>query len=269
MDYDIGGQIYLLPIDHIIPNINQPRKDFNIDELSSLAKSIKKNGVLQPINVRRNNKGFEIISGERRFRACIMAGFDTIPAIITDCSDERSALFCLTENIQRKNLNFFEEAAAIYEITEKYGYSRDEIVVLSGKTLIEAEERLSFMKLPPRIREKMELSRISSEYIRILGELEDINELDCLLNTIIAGKLTIDDTKKFVNSLNEVKGSCEKRKTVMIFKDIRLFINTLDHTVETMNNSGIMAQREQRETENYIEYTVRIPKSNTSVLKSC
>lgn len=132
-----AAQVLLLPQDSILPNPDQPRKRFDYDELEGLAQSIRQNGILQPVTVRRRTDGknvkFELVAGERRLRAARLVGLTKIPAIETDADEKSSAVLSLIENLQRQDLNFFEEAEAVQRLVEKYSMSREEAADKLGR----------------------------------------------------------------------------------------------------------------------------------------
>ena len=129
LKHPVAGHIILIEQENIFPNPNQPRLRFDFDELTSLAESIRHNGLLQPLTVRRteNENYFELVAGERRLLAARMVGLGKIPCIVMDISDEKSAIFSLIENIQRQDIGFFEEALAISKLIDRYHYSREEL----------------------------------------------------------------------------------------------------------------------------------------------
>ena len=196
-------KIYFLPIDQIRPSPFQARREFSEQELAALAQSIRENGLLQPISVRKvSDGGYELVAGERRLRACRLAKMNTIPAILCDYDDERTAALGLLENIQRADLNPFEQAQGLKDV-----------MVLWDCTQAEAAKRLGMAQ--PTLANKLRLLQLNA------------------------------DQRQFVldNSL----------------KDVRIFVNTIDHAIRLMTDNGVPATAHREEKDGYIEYTVRIP----------
>ena len=147
-----AGQVLLIPTDQIYPNPNQPRQVFDQEELVNLAISIRMNGILQPITVRQTDKGYELVSGERRLRASRLAGLISIPCIVVDVNNMKSAVFALIENLQRQNLNYFEEAIAIERLMNEYGLSQEDAARRLGKAPSTVSNKLRLLSLPEKAR---------------------------------------------------------------------------------------------------------------------
>jgi len=269
MELDCAGQIVLIPVEQIVPNIRQPRKHFGTAELESLSQSIKQNGIIQPITVRSAENGtFEIIAGERRFRSCIMAGIENIPCIIIESSDEKVAVLALTENIQRQNLTFFEEADAINSLITTYSYSSENVARMLGKSPSAVSNKLRLLKLSPEIRKRIISSNLTERHARALLRLENEKDINKALNSIITKKLNVAQSDELIDRMINIKIQKNSKKPVRLFKDIKIFINTIEHAIDVMKTSGIPANSEKTENEEFIEYTVRIPKNNLTVIKS-
>ena len=172
--YKIGGQIILISQDEIYPNPNQPRRKFDFDELESLAQSIRQNGIIQPITVRVNSRGeYELISGERRLRAARLVGITKVPCILNDISESDSAVFAIIENLQRQNLDFFEEAEALATLVSDYRMSQDELCKKLGKAQSTLSNKLRLLKLDKNL-----LPYVFCQYLTKhpldMGELLDV-----------------------------------------------------------------------------------------------
>lgn len=256
------NDVVMLPARSILPNPYHPRKNFNWDDLEGLAQSIHYNGLLQPITVRKREDGrYELISGERRLRACKMAGFSSIPSVIIDIDDEKSAISAIIENIQREKLHFFEEAVAIDRLIKGFGYSPDEIAEKLGISKSELRDKLKILRLSDEVRKSVILYGLTERHTRELLRLPTSAGVEQALDTIVEQGLTVNATEQLITEMLSKSEENEKRgKTVMVFKDVRIFINTLNHAVSTMRKSGINAVAEKKENEKYIEYTVRINK---------
>lgn len=266
--YKIGGQIILISQDEIYPNPNQPRRKFDFDELESLAQSIRQNGIIQPITVRLNSRGeYELISGERRLRASRLVGITQIPCIIMDANDEKSALFALLENIQRCDLHFFEEAVAIEKLLTDYGMTRDEICKKLGKAPPTISNKLRLLRLPEEIRLRISQEDLTERHARAMLKLTSVSQMERAMSIIAEKRLNVAETERLVSQIL-TNDSRHRQPTVKLFKDVRIFVNTLNHAVDTMRRAGIEADSAKSETDEYIEYIVRIPKSRNCYIKA-
>lgn len=266
--YKIGGQIILIPQEDIYPNPNQPRSRFDFDELEGLAQSIRQNGIIQPIAVRVNASGnYELISGERRLRASRLVGISLIPCIIMEASDEKSALFALIENMQRSDLGFFEEASAIEKLIVDFNMSRDDVCRKLGKAAPTISNKLRLLKLPDDVRLKITQEGLTERHARALLRLPTRAQLDRALSIISDKRLNVAESEKLVDQMLSADKS-SKKPTVKLFKDVRIFVNTLNHAVDTMRRAGIEADSAKSETDEYIEYIVRIPKTRSCVIRT-
>ncbi len=266
--YKIGGQIILVPQEDIYPNPNQPRKRFDFDELEGLAQSIRQNGIIQPIAIRINENGqYELISGERRLRASRLVGIPRIPCIIMDANDAKSALFALIENIQRTDLGFFEEAQAIEKLITEHGMTRDEVCKKLGKAPPTISNKLRLLRLPEEIRHKIVCENLSERHARALLRLTTLGQVERALSIIAEKHLTVAESEKLITQILN-NDSKRKQPPMKLFKDVRIFVNTLNHAVDTMRRAGIEADSAKSETDEYIEYIVRIPKTGNCVIKT-
>lgn len=266
--YKIGGQIILVPQEEIFPNPNQPRKRFDFDELEGLAQSIRQNGIIQPIAVRVNEKGqYELISGERRLRASRLVGITRIPCIIMEANDSKSALFALIENIQRTDLSFFEEAVAIDKLINEYGMSRDEVCKKLGKAPPTVSNKLRLLRLPEEIRLKIVQENLTERHARALLRLNNLSQLQRALSIISEKRLNVEESERLIDQILN-SDSRRRQPPVKLFKDVRIFVNTLNHAVDTMRRAGIEADSAKSETDEYIEYIVRIPKTGNCIIKA-
>ncbi len=266
--YKIGGQIILVPQEDILPNPNQPRQRFDFDELEGLAQSIRQNGIIQPIAIRVNAEGrYELISGERRLRASRLIGLTRIPCIIMDATDGRSALFALIENIQRTDLSFFEEAQAIEKLIIDYGMTRDEVCKKLGKAPPTISNKLRLLRLPEEIRLKISQENLTERHARALLTLETKNQMERALSIIAEKRLNVAESERLIMQIAN-SGKERKQPPMKLFKDVRIFVNTLNHAVDTMRRAGIEANSAKSETDEYIEYIVRIPKNGGCVIRA-
>ncbi len=263
-----GGQILLIPHEDILPNKNQPRRRFDCDELEGLAESIRKNGILQPLTVRQTENGqYELIAGERRLRAARIVGLSRIPCIQMDVTDENSAVFALIENLQRKDLGFFEESEALANVMYAFGISQEELASRLGKSPSTVSNKLRLLKIPDDLRYEIVKANLTERHARALLKIENDAQMRRALSIIIERRLNVAETDKLINQMVQ-RGITPKKAPIKLFKDVRIFVNTLNHAVETMQRSGIDADSVKTETEEYIEYVVRIAKNTGYTIRA-
>ncbi|WP_322175333.1 ParB/RepB/Spo0J family partition protein [Acutalibacter caecimuris] len=249
-----------LPAHKILPNPAQPRKIFHEDELRSLSQSIVENGLLQPVTVRREGGQYYLIAGERRLRACKLAGLKEIPAIISDCEPEDSAVLALLENVQRRDLQMFEQANAILSLIREWQITQEEAARRLGMSQSYLANKIRLLKLSPDEQAEIIQNKLTERHARALLRVDDIELRQRLLKAIISRGLNVAQTEELIAGNLRPKEPVRKARRTFVAKDIRLFINTIDHAVDAMKTAGIQAQTERKETEDYIECVVRIPK---------
>ena len=196
----------LLRVSEIEPRADQPRKDFNREALESLADSISNLGVLQPIVVRENINypgSYEIIAGERRWRAAKMAGLSEIPAVVLDSDDLKTAQVALIENLQRENLNAIEEAMAYAALIEKFSLTQDQIAKQVGKSRSAIANTLRLLDLPESIAEMVKEGTLSAGHARALLPLENAEDMETVADRIIVRSLSVRDAEALVKRLLE------------------------------------------------------------------
>lgn len=201
-------EVVEISLDELRPNPYQPRKIFKEETLKELAESIKENGVFQPIIVKKSIKGYEIVAGERRFRASRLAGLDKIPCIIRDFSEQQMIEIALLENLQRENLNAIEEALAYKQMIEKLNLTQEELSKRVSKSRPYVTNILGLLNLPKEVQQMIIDKTISMGHARVLSKLEDKEKILMYANKIVNEKLpvrqieditTLDDRKVKIN----------------------------------------------------------------------
>lgn len=256
-------KLVTLNINDIMPNPLQPRKNFDEYELVLLAESIKQNGLIQPITVRKNSLGmYELIAGERRLRACKMAGMGKVPCIVQRADKLSAAVFTVLENLQRSDLTMFEEAAGIRKLMDVFGISQCEIASQLGVAQSTLSNKLRLLRLSESQQNRIIAADLTERHARALIRLPE-DERDAALDVIISKQLTLNEAEDYIAK----SISCESKKEMPVRKasvnDVKLFANSLNKIVSTMVRSGFPAKTEKIETDNYIEYKVRINKIET------
>ncbi len=262
------NKVLLIPTISIRPNKTQPRKNFDEEQLKSLSQSIVQNGILQPLSVRRiNSTEFELIAGERRLRAAIMAGITKVPCVVVKCTDKESAVFALIENIQRRDLGMFEQARGIARLIRKYGLTQEQAAISLGKKQSTIANKLRLLRLTFDEQEWIISASLSERHARALLRIDDEALRREALSKIISDNLNINQTEAFItdvlmNRTSTLPNEKQKPEKKVVVKDVRIFVNTINKAVDTMRLSGINATSSKNETDEYIEYTVKIPKSS-------
>lgn len=262
------NKISEIPIIKIRPNKSQPRHVFNEDELAALSRSISENGVLQPITVRRiSATEYELIAGERRLRASVLAGLKKIPCIVIKCSDKESAVFALLENLQRSDLGFFEEARGISKLIRRFGLTQEEAARKLGKSQSTIANKLRLLKLTYEEQEWILNAGLTERHARALLRIDDKDVRREALSKIISDKLNTQQTDSLVGiMLKTLEQPVIRQKGIskVVIKDVRIFVNTINKAIDTMRLAGIDAQSNKTDNESFIEYTIRIPKTQIS-----
>lgn len=252
------GKVLFLPVDAIVPNPDQPRKRFSQAELEELAGSIQALGVLQPLTVRRRSGGWELVAGERRLRAARLAGLSQVPCLSIQTDSQSSSLLALVENLQRKDLDFWEEAKALRRLIDTYSLSQEEVARRIGKSQSAVANKLRLLKLPETVLEQMCQSGCTERHARALLRLEDPRDQTQAAAQVVERHLTVAQTEALVESMLRAPPP-KKRRPVLIVKDVRLFLNTISHSLDVMRSAGVDAQCQRQDDQDAITLTIRIP----------
>ena len=247
-----------IPLDQIAAGEMQPRKCFSESELNSLAESIRENGVLQPILVRKSPNGYELIAGERRVRAARMAGLREIPALIRSLTDTDAAVASLTENLQRSDLSFFEEAEGIAELIRSGKLTQEAAAARLKCTQPTIANKLRLLRFSDEERAEILQGGLTERHARCLLSVADPETRMKLIRRVAAQGLNVSQTEKLVHNASQ---DAPKRRRLFIAKDVRLFYNTIDRAVRLMNESGVETEQKKIETDEFTEIRIRIPKA--------
>lgn len=253
------GQIQNIALSEIFPNRFQPRRVFDEKELFALGESIKENGLIQPISVRKAKGGFELIAGERRLRACKLIGREKIEAIVYDIGDEDSAVWALIENLQRSDLGPFDEAEAIAKLIAAWNVPKEEAAKRLGIASSTLSNKLRILKLEPEVRRVLIENDFTERHARELLRISEGKERLSAAKFIAEKELNVPETVRYIDRLSEQKKP-KRKPPKFVVKDLRLFINTFEHAVEVMNSAGLCAVSTVTENEDNLIYTVCVPK---------
>lgn len=256
------GGIIWLPVDELDPNPVQPRKNFPDGELQELSDSIAQYGVLNPLTVRLRDNKYELVAGERRLRAARLAGLYDVPCILLDVSLEDASLIALVENLQRRDLDFLEEANGLNQLIKLFGMSQEEAARRIGKSQSAVANKLRLLKLPEDILHTLCDNGLTERHGRALLRLPTAEAQRLALAYIIDRDLNVAATDSYIDSLLDASEE-EKRepKRTFIMKDVRVFVNTILHGLDLMKQGGIQAGMHREETDEELILTIKIPKN--------
>ena len=261
------NKISEIPIIKIRPNKAQPRREFCEQELKALSLSIEENGILQPLTVRKVSASeYELIAGERRLRASVLAGLRKVPCIVIKCSDKESAVYALLENLQRCDLGIFEEARGISRLIRRYGLTQEQTAQRLGKSQSTIANKLRLLRLSYEEQEWIINAGLSERHARALLRIENETLRREALSKIISENLNTQQSENYISYLLNISPKEEKKKgtSKAVIKDVRIFINTINKAIDTMRLAGIDAQSNKTDTDDFIEYTIKIPKGHIS-----
>lgn len=259
-------QIQMIPIEKIAPNPRQPRRHFEEAELRSLADSIRQHGILQPLSVQKAGGGcYLLVAGERRLRAAGLAGLSRVPCIQVQVSDEESAILALVENLQRCDLHYIEEAAAIAKLISAHGLSQEEAARRLGRSQSAVANKLRLLRLSGDCVALLYRYELTERHARaVLRLTEEGCRLDAL-QKIGADNMNVAAAEEYVESLlHDVQRTAPARKSIYIIKDVRLFLNSIKRSMDTMRLAGVDARCDRQESEEEIVMTIHIPKHRAS-----
>ncbi len=268
----LRGVTYV-PVEEIVPSPMQPRQYFSPEGLEELSRSIAEHGVLQPLSVRTKGERFELIAGERRLRAAKMAGLREVPCLVMDVDMEKSGLIALVENIQRRDLDFIEEAEGIYQLIRLFGLSQEQAARRLGKSQSAVANKLRLLRLPEDVLHRLRAEGLSERHARALLRLPDAESQRQALDFIVDQRMNVAAAEEYIERLCAAPAPVlpeetpapapeekPRRRSVFLMKDVRLFLNTLDRSLGLMRSGGINAALERSESDSELTLTVRIPK---------
>lgn len=234
-----SGEI-MVRINEVEPNRDQPRKDFDEDALMELADSIRQFGILQPLLVQKKKNYYEIIAGERRWRAAKLAGIKEVPIIVKDYTDQEIVEISLIENIQRENLNPIEEAMAFKRLLQEFQLKQDEVAERVSKSRTAVTNSMRLLKLSPRVQQMIIDDMISTGHARALLAIDDEEQQFILANKIFDEKLSVRETEKLVKALKNPKKEVKKEKSehTFIYENIEEQIKNIMGTKVSVNQKA-------------------------------
>lgn len=259
----LSTRVRYIPINDIRPNPQQPRRRFDSESLQELAASIAAYGILQPITVRQQGAVYELVAGERRWRAARIAGLRQVPCLLARVDEEDAALLALIENLQRRDLDCFEEAAAIARLIGRYGLSQEQAAEKLGKSQSAVANKLRLLRLSEPVRQGLRQAGLTERHARALLRLPDESAQLSALAVIAAHSWNVAQTESYIERLL-TETPAPQRSATYIIKDVRLFLNSIDRSLQVMRQSGVNADLGRRDTDNEILLTIRIPKQRAA-----
>lgn len=250
-----------ISIEQIHANRHQPRFEFNNDALMELAQSIRENGLIQPITVRKDEDGYEIIAGERRYRACMLAGYSEIPCNVMEADNQQLAELALVENIQRENLTSIEEAKAYVQIMQDSLMTQEELAEKLGKSQSTIANKIRLLNLPEEIQEGISSRKITERHARALLSVKPEEQVDAF-NKIVQRGMNVRQTEQYIESTKEKGEKPEEKKPVFkgFARNTKIAVNTVYQAVEMIRKTGIQLETEEAETENDVRIIIKFPK---------
>ena len=258
MDNEKERQIVILNIDDILPNRFQPRIKFNDQAINELAESIKIYGVIQPIVVRKISDKYEIIAGERRYKAATLAGKTTIPAIVTTLDDRNGAEIALIENIQREDLSPIEEAKAYQTLMKQYHYSQNELAKIVGKKQSTIANKLRLLKLNDDVIFAVDKKQITERHARAMLSVDKDKQVE-ILKEVLKRKLNVAQTESLIQKKPKIKKPKPNQKK-SISKNVKIALNTIQQATDMIERTGIQLNKEIVDLDEEYIITIRIKK---------
>lgn len=254
-------EVRQLPVDQIVPNPYQPRTVFDDEKIEELCQTIRTHGVIQPIVVREKDGRYELIAGERRWRAVKKLGLATIPAIVRQMTDAQAASAALIENLQREGLTAIEEAAAYQQLIELHGLTQESLAQRLGKGQSTIANKLRLLSLPEPVQRALLERKITERHARALLPLKDEALQLKLLNEILTKELNVKQTEQRVAALLGGTTRRPKAKRKAFSRDLRLAINTVRQSIDLVLQSGLPIETDEEDGEDYYQFIIRIPKT--------
>ena len=251
-----------LRITEIEPNREQPRRQFDEASLAELADSIRRYGILQPLTVRQQGGVYQLVAGERRWRAARIAGLRQVPCLLARVDEEDAALLALIENLQRRDLDYMEEAEAIARLLRRYGLSQQQAAEKLGRSQSAVANKLRLLRLEEPVVDALHRYGLTERHARALLRLCDGEQRLRAVEHIGKAGMNVAAAEAYIDRLAaENQTTPPHRRSAYIIKDVRLFLNSVERGIRLMQGAGVGAQVARQDTDSEICLTVRIPKT--------
>lgn len=252
-------EVKQIPVGEIDTSPYQPRTVFDDDRIEELSQTIKTHGIIQPIVVRVRNNRYEIIAGERRFRAVTKLGLDTIPAIIREFNDSQAASIALIENLQREGLTAIEEAVAYQKLIDLHQLTQESLAQRLGKSQSTIANKIRLLNLSDPVKASLMERKITERHARALLSLDSDELQQKVLEDIITKELNVKQTEARVAFFKEAT-KAKKSKRISFTKDVRLALNTIRQSIDMVTGSGLQIKTNEKDCEDHYEIVIHIPK---------
>ncbi|MGP4081292.1 nucleoid occlusion protein [Pseudalkalibacillus sp. R45] len=263
-EFSGNEEVLQIPIEEIVPNRYQPRTVFIDERIEELSQTIKTHGIIQPIVVRRRDDKYEIIAGERRYRAVQKLGWDSIPAIVKEFNESQTASIALIENLQREELSAIEEATAYVKLIEIHGLTQESLAQRLGKGQSTIANKLRLLKLPEAVQHALLNKEITERHARALISLKVPEKQERVLSEIKERSLNVKQTEERIKQLMESEDPDKKRrmkpKRKSVSKDTRLALNTIRQSIDMVHQTGLTIDTAEEDHDEYYQITIKIPK---------
>lgn len=275
-----GPDLVFLPVHRIDPSPFQPRRTMDQAELEALAASVRQVGILQPVVVRRRGDRYELVMGERRWRAAQAAGLAEVPALVRELEDDDAAVAALIENLQRSDLSYWDEAAGYARVMEEFGITQEELAAAVGRSQSAVSNKLRLLRLPEEVRRRAQSAALGERHVRALLRLPDEQAQLEALEEIVARELSAREAEALVaeriagsqrpqedapagdpQAARDGRGRRRRRLSRLpVIKDVRILLNTFRQGVDALRKAGLDAELKLTEEEDHIEVSIRIPR---------
>ncbi|MEC0301634.1 nucleoid occlusion protein [Terribacillus saccharophilus] len=256
-------EVLNLRVQDIVPNQYQPRTVFQEDKIKELAQTIRTHGIIQPIVVRKNSEGsYELIAGERRWRAVQSLEWEIVPAIIREMSDTETASVALIENLQREELTVIEEALAYERLLELHSLTQEALAQRLGKSQSTIANKMRLLKLPESVQQALLAKKITERHARALIALKDAEKQELILQEIIDKELNVKETEARIARIVNAQPKKKRPKLKGINKDMRIAMNTIRQSLSMVSDTGINLETEEEDKDDYYQITIKIPKKS-------
>ncbi|MBA4551148.1 MULTISPECIES: nucleoid occlusion protein [Thermoactinomyces] len=253
-------QVMQIPVNEIEPSPYQPRTIFDEERIDELCQTIRMHGVIQPVVVRRTERCYELVAGERRLRAVKKLGLDRIPAVIREMDDHQAAAASLIENLQREELTAIEEAHAYQRLMEVHQLTQEGLAQKLGKGQSTIANKLRLLQLPAEVQEALQKRMITERHARALLPLKEGFLQQQVLEEILAKGWNVKQTEERVKKLLVKETNKQQAKRKSVTRDFRIAMNTIRQSVDLVKKTGMDVMVDEREHENFVEVIIRLPK---------
>ncbi|WP_404450736.1 nucleoid occlusion protein [Virgibacillus necropolis] len=258
------NEVIQLDVTKIKPNRFQPRSIFSEEKISELAQTIKTHGMIQPIVVRKlEEDDYELIAGERRWRAVQTLGWENAPVIVQEMTDTETASVALIENLQREELTVIEEARAYARLLELHSITQEALAQRLGKNQSTIANKLRLLKLDDAVQQALLNKAITERHARALIKLKDPEKQSKLLHEIIEHDLNVKQTEERIEKMENKKDEPKKKKPKLkgVNKDMRIAVNTIRQSLTMVTDTGVDVETDEKDLEDYYQFTIKIPKN--------